>query len=361
MHQDHARVLVIAEAGVNHNGDLDLAIRLVESAVKAGADIVKFQTFRAESLATGKAGKAAYQARNDSSQETQLEMLRRLELSTAAHQVLISACQQYGITFLSTPFDHTSLRFLVDELGLSTLKFSSGDLTNGPLLLEGARRAQQIILSTGMASLGEVEEALAVLAFGYVADAQDTPSRGAFAAAYASAEGREVLRNRVRLLHCTTEYPAPAADVNLRAMQTLHHAFRLTVGYSDHTEGIAVPIAAVALGARVIEKHFTLDRRLPGPDHMASLESEDLTRMVHAIREVELAMGDGIKTPRPSEQANMSVARKSLVAAKPIHQGEPFTKDNVAVLRPGDGRSPMGYWDVLGETAAHDYMEHDYL
>lgn len=354
-------VFVIAEAGVNHNGDADMAMRLVATAARAGADAVKFQTFRAEDLATARAAKADYQARNEPGAESQFAMLKRLQLDHGAHRELMAECARQGIAFLSTPFDPASLRFLVDDLGLDTLKFSSGDLTNGPLLLEGARRAQRLILSTGMASLAEIEQALSVITFALHGGSHDMPGRAAFERAYASAEGRTALRQRVCLLHCTTEYPAPLADVNLRAMATLRQAFGLTVGYSDHTEGITVTTAAVALGARVIEKHFTLDRTLPGPDHKASLEPDELAAMVAAIRAVELAMGDGVKAPSAAERANAAVARKSLVALAPIRAGEAYTAGNIGVMRPEGGHSPMDYWDLLGETADIEHAPQDFV
>jgi len=270
------RVTVIAEAGVNHDGSLDKARALVDVAASAGADIVKFQTFRADRIATRKVAKAEYQKRATASEESQHAMLQRLELDDAAHAALIAHCRARGIEFLSTPFDLPSLALLVGTHGLRRLKISSGDLTNGPLLLQAARSGGAIILSTGMAVLGEIEAALGVLAFGMAASGDATPNDAAFAEAYSSTEGQDALRERVTLLHCTSLYPAPAPAVNLRAMDTLRSAFGLPVGYSDHTIGITVALAAVARGAVVIEKHFTLDRSLPGPDHQASLEPDEL-------------------------------------------------------------------------------------
>ena len=253
-----------------------------------------------------------------------------------------------------------SLRFLLDEMKLATLKLPSGEITNGPLLLEAARRCRRIILSTGMCVLDEVEAALAVLAFGW-SDMAEAPSRAAFARAYADPALRRLLAERVTLLHCTTEYPTPFEDVNLRAMDTLAATFGVPVGFSDHTPGIAVPIAAAARGATVMEKHFTLDRALPGPDHKASLEPAELTAMVAAIRQVEAALGSGEKKPAPSEIKNMAIARKSLVAAAPIAKGEVFTTANLTVKRPGDGVSPMLYWDWLGRAAGRDYSPDDQM
>ena len=342
-------IFVIAEAGVNHNGDAKRARQLVDAAADAGADAVKFQTFRADGVATAGAVKAAYQKRTTGAGETQLAMLKRLELSHPLHRELLARCRRKGIKFLSTPFDLGSLRFLADELCLDTIKIGSGEVTNGPFLLAAARTGRKIILSTGMSTLGEVKQALGVLAFGLVGSGQ--PSRPGFAEAFASAKGQKALRGKVTLLHCTTEYPAPFTEVNLRAMETMRRAFGLAIGLSDHTPGIAVPIAAVALGARVIEKHFTLDRTLPGPDHKASLEPGELRAMIDGIRAVEAALGDGRKRPMPSELKNRDVARRSLVALAPIAKGEAFTDENLGAKRPGNGVSPMTYWDWIGRTA----------
>ena len=353
-------VYIIAEAGVNHNGSIDLAKKLIDAAADAGADAVKFQTFKADKLVSRSAPKAGYQLERTDALESQHEMIRKLELDEAAHHALIQHCRVKGIEFLSTPFDIESLDLLSVTFQLPRIKLPSGDITNAPLLLAAAKTNKPVILSTGMCTLGDIETALGVLAFGY-SGGNEAPSITAFEAAYASPEGRKKLQNNVTLLHCTTEYPAPYNDVNLRAMGTMHEAFGLPTGYSDHTCGIAIPIAAVALGAVVIEKHFTLDRNLPGPDHKASLEPCELKRMVAAIREVELALGSGIKQPAPSERANRAVARKSLVAAKPIRKGESFDADNIAVKRPGDGVSAVHYWHWLGKIAGRDYAIDDKL
>jgi N-acetylneuraminate synthase len=353
MEQD--RVLIIAEAGVNHDGSLDRAHALVDAATAAGADIVKFQTFRADRIATRKVAKADYQTRTTAAEESQHAMLQRLELDEAAHAELIAHCAARGIEFLSTPFDRESLDLLAGRHRLRRLKISSGDLTNGPLLLEAARSGCDIILSTGMGTLGEVEAALGVLAFGMTAPRQAPPGEAAFAAAYRSAEGQGALRARVTLLHCTSQYPAPVDAVNLRAMDTLRDAFGLAVGYSDHTLGIAVAIAAAARGAKVVEKHFTLDRSLPGPDHAASLEPDELARMVAAIREVESALGSPVKAPAACEQATRAVARKALVAARPIRRGERFSEANLDTKRAESGASAMRYWEMLGRVADRDY------
>ncbi|NTV49359.1 MAG: N-acetylneuraminate synthase [Geobacteraceae bacterium] len=344
---------IIAEAGVNHNGSLDMAKKLVEVAAEAGADAVKFQTFKADKLVSRLAPKAEYQARTTASDESQHEMIRKLELDEHAHETLIEHCKVCSIEFLSTPFDLESVDLLARRFDLPIIKIPSGDITNAPLLLKIAQTGKPVILSTGMCTLGEVEDALGVLAFGYLGSSK--PSISAFRAAYCSAQGQSVLQNRVTLLHCTTEYPAPFEDVNLKVMDTLRSAFGLPVGYSDHSEGITVPIAAVARGAVVIEKHFTLDSNLPGPDHKASLEPAELKQMVAAIRIVEQALGSGRKYPTPSELKNINVARKSLVAARSITSGELFTAESISVKRPGNGLSPMHNWEMSGRTSSKNY------
>lgn len=346
---------IIAEAGVNHNGDLNLAKQLIDVAVEAGADAVKFQTFRAEQLLSRNAPKAAYQTRTTGSAESQFEMLRKLELTEEDHEVLIAHTKARGIVFLSTPFDVPSLHLLTTRFGLQTIKIPSGEITNAPFLLAIAHAARRVILSTGMSTLAEVEEALGVLAFGFTASATAMLKRGDFEQAFASETGQQALRDRATLLHCTSEYPAPFSEVNLRAMDSMVAAFGLPVGYSDHTPGIHVSLAAVARGARVIEKHFTLDRNLPGPDHRASLQPEELCELVREIRQIELALGDGIKRPTGMEWKNRDVARKSLVAAKAIQPGEVFTADNLTCKRPGTGLSPFDYWQTLGQLAVRNY------
>lgn len=348
--------LIIAEAGVNHNGSIDLALQLVDVAHASGANAVKFQTFQAARLVSRVAPKAEYQKRTTDAAESQFEMIRKLELDETAHQRLIERCAEKGIEFISTPFDLESVELLA-KLKVRRLKLPSGELTNGPLLWTAARTGLPTILSTGMAHLGEIEEALGALALGYLG--VKPKSRHSLVETFASAAGQQMLREKVTLLHCTTEYPAPAAEVNLRAMDTLGQAFGLPAGLSDHTEGIAVAIAAVARGAAVIEKHFTLDRNLPGPDHKASLEPGELKAMVAAIRSAEAALGSPIKGPADAERKNMSVARKSLVALKPIKRGEMFNGKNLGVKRPGTGISPMEYWDKLGQLAMRDYAPDD--
>ncbi len=351
--------LIIAEAGVNHNGDEKLAFQLVDKAYEAGADIVKFQTFKAKNLVTEQAQQADYQVANTQKQESQLAMLSRLELSYEAHHQLVAYCEKLGIEFLSTAFDSESLDFLVNDLKLTRLKIPSGEITNAPLVLQHARTGCELIVSTGMSTLADIEAVLGVIAFGYTAPLDVEPSVDAFQAAYFSESGKKALKDKVTVLHCTTEYPAPLADINLRAMDTLASAFGLPVGYSDHSDGIVVPIAAVARGAELIEKHFTLDKEMEGPDHKASLNPLELKDMVQAIRAVELTLGDGIKGPRPSEIKNKAAARKSIVAARYIANGHIITADDLDVKRPGTGDSPYRFWDVQGKIASRDYKPGD--
>jgi N-acetylneuraminate synthase len=344
---------IIAEAGVNHNGSVDLALQLVDAAAAAGADAVKFQTFRAEHLAVRSAPKAEYQKRETGSGQSQLEMLKALELSAEAHTHLMQRCAERGIEFMSSPFDEGSLALLV-TLGVRRLKLGSGELTNAPLLLAAARSGLPVIISTGMATMDDVEAALGVLAYG-MSGSMATPSRQAFKDAWATGETADRARQRTTVLHCTTEYPAPTDQSNVRAMVTMASQFGVNCGFSDHTVGDEAALAAVALGAVVIEKHFTLDRTMSGPNHKASLEPEGLARLVKGIRAVEAARGDGVKIPMAAERANTPIARKSLVAAKPIAKGERITAGHIAIKRPGTGRSPFDYWDVLGSVAARDY------
>lgn len=330
-------ICIIAEAGVNHNGSLEQAKRLVEVAAAAGADIVKFQTFKAAKIVGRHAGKAEYQKQTTDSEQTQFEMLRQLELSPADHETLIAHCSRYSVRFLSTPFDLESTDFL-SSLGQKIWKIASGEITNLPYLRKIGSLHQEVIMSTGMADLGEVEDALAVL------------------------EGAGTSRGNITVLHCNTEYPTPMRDVNLRAMKTIEAAFPgIRVGYSDHTVGIEIPIAAAAMGATVIEKHFTLDRTLPGPDHRASLEPHELEAMVQAVRNIELAMGSGIKAPSLSELKNKPIARKSIVAGQAILKGDVLCEDNLAVKRPGTGLSPMRWDEVVGLPAKRDFLEDELI
>jgi N-acetylneuraminate synthase len=346
---------IIAEAGVNHDGAIATAKDLIDVAADAGADAVKFQTFRAEELVAASAPQADYQRKNIGHAEAQIDMIRRLELSADQFRELAQHCKQRRILFMSTPFDRVSLDLLVHKIDVDRLKFSSGDITNAPLLLHGARSGRPIILSTGMSTLADIENALGVIAWGY-ANPSGTPDSAQLGAAYASESGRAALTGNVTLLHCTSEYPAPINDINLRAMDTLARTFGLPVGLSDHSSGVAVSVAAVALGATVIEKHFTLDRNRSGPDHRASLEPAELHRLVAEIRAVEQALGSGIKEVTASEQKNVAVGRRSVVAKQPIKAGETFTESNLTVKRPGTGISPMHFWDCLGRPAKRDYM-----
>ena len=348
---------VIAEAGVNHNGSLEMAKELIDVAADSGANAVKFQTFKAVNLVTKSADRAAYQNKSTNNTETHFDMLKKLELSYDSHYELIAYCQKKKIEFLSTAFDLESLNYLSNDLKLKKLKIPSGEITNGPLLLAHGITGCNLILSTGMATLGEIEETLGVLAFGLINDDSINPSKTAFQQTYFSTEGQKILKEKVTILHCTTEYPAPPHEINLKAMHTIRTAFGLNTGYSDHSEGINIPIAATAMGATIIEKHFTLDRMLPGPDHKASLEPDELKAMVKAIRTVEQSMGNGLKCPMPSELKNRPIARKSLIAKKGIKKGEKFTEENITEKRPGTGISPMEYWDVIGKTAQDDMIQ----
>lgn len=325
------RTLIIAEVGVNHNGNIELAKKLITEASAAGADFVKFQTFVSENVVSALAPKADYQKKTTQNSESQLEMIRKLELSRDDHIILIQECRDHNIGFFSTAFDFQSFDMLVELGCLEKIKIPSGEITNLPFLRHMAKFGKPILLSTGMANLGEIETAIDVI------EAVGTP------------------RQLVTVLHCTTEYPAPMQEVNLRAMVSIRSALGVEVGYSDHTHGIEVPIAAVALGATVIEKHFTLDRSLPGPDHKASLEPHELRSMIAAIRNIEQALGDGIKRPTISELKNKPVARKSIMASCSIRVGEEFTPENITIKRPGNGLSPMLWDQVVGRKATRDF------
>lgn len=322
------RVFIIAEAGVNHNGDLNIAKKLIDAAADAGADAVKFQTFKADALVTNKAEKAQYQLETTEKSETQRQMLKKLELTAEMHEELIAHCREKNILFMSTPFDMSSIQ-LLKKFNMSIYKIPSGEITNLPYLREMASLGKKIILSTGMSTLEEIKEAVDILK------------------KYGAAD--------VCVLHCNTSYPTPFEDVNLKAMVTLMDILDLEVGYSDHTIGIEVPIAAVAMGATIIEKHFTLDKGMSGPDHKASLEPDELKQMVRCIRNIEKALGDGKKQVSASESGNMSVVRKSIVAAEKIHKGEIFTERNLTTKRPGMGISPMRWDEVIGKVADREY------
>ncbi|MCR4617420.1 MAG: N-acetylneuraminate synthase [Lachnospiraceae bacterium] len=327
-------VVIIAEAGVNHNGRLDLALKLVDAAAEAGADYVKFQTFKSNKLTVKEAPKAEYQKQTTDSAETQQDMLKRLELTDEMHRTIKNHCDKKGIKFLSTPFDTDSLEYLV-ELGVDCIKLSSGDITNYELLRAVGKTGKDVILSTGMSTMEDVEDAFKVL--------------------------KRFGTQRIILLHCNTQYPTPFSDVNLRAMLSLKEKFGCDVGYSDHTLGTEVPVAAVAMGASVIEKHFTLDKTMDGPDHKASLEPGELKSMVSQIRNIEMALGTGDKTPSDSEKGNMKVARKSIVAKCDISEGECFTEENITAKRPGSGISPMKWDNLIGKSAKKSYKEDDII
>lgn len=331
------KTLIIAEAGVNHNGDMVLARELVAAAVEARADLVKFQTFIASNVISRSAPKAEYQKCTTDPLESQHEMVRKLELTRDNHLELIDECKRRGIGFFSTAFDNASIDLLEELGGAGIVKVPSGELTNLPYLRYLTRQGKDVLLSTGMANLGEIEAAISAI------ELAGTP------------------RDKITVLHCTTEYPTPMEDVNLLAMVNIGKAFGVKVGYSDHTPGIAVPVAAVALGATVIEKHFTLDRTLPGPDHRASLEPDELKAMVKSIRDIERALGDGIKRPSPSELKNKPITRKSIVAARLIKAGEKFSDDNLMAKRPGTGISPMHWDEVLGRKAPRDFNEDELI
>lgn len=346
------RIYLIAEAGVNHNGSLRQALKLIDVAKWAGANAVKFQTFKTSEVLSHHAIKAAYQKRTTLAHECAWDMIKRLELNEKDHRTLAAYSQKCGIEFLSTPFDHLSLHFLVSQLHVKKIKIPSGEITNAPLLLEIGRTGLPVILSTGMANLNEIRDALGVLAFGYLHCQR--PNRSSFEKAFHRRAGQQLLHQKVTLLQCTTEYPAPLQDVNLRAMATLRDQFHLSVGFSDHTQGLTASIAAAALDADIIEKHFTLDRHMPGPDHKASLEPPELKQWVQNIRDVEKILGSYEKKPAPSETPNKIVARKSLVTTCYISQGEKFTPQNLAAKRPGTGRSPFEFWDFLGQKSSRN-------
>ena len=327
------KTLIIAEAGVNHNGNFELAKKLIDKAVESGADIVKFQTCKAENVISRYADKAEYQKVTTGEADSQLEMVRKLMLTYEEYGKLKEYCDEKGIGFLSTAFDQPSVDYL-HSIGMKLWKIPSGEITNLPLLIKIAQLHEPIIMSTGMSELSEVAAAVKVLKDNGAAD--------------------------ITLLHCTTEYPAPYEDVNLKAMDTMREAFGLPVGYSDHTKGLEIPVAAVARGACVIEKHFTLDRNMEGPDHKASIEPDELKSMVQQIRHVEVAIGDGVKRVSPSEEKNKDIARKSIIAKTDIQSGDTFSEENVTTKRPGSGIDPMRWFELLGKKAKHDYKE-DYL
>ncbi|MDR1470959.1 MAG: N-acetylneuraminate synthase [Synergistaceae bacterium] len=356
---DAGGVLIIAEAGVNHNGSLDMALEMVDVAAECGADTIKFQTFKPEMVVCKNAAKAEYQSAATGTGESQLDMIRRYELSESAHRAIIERCRRRGIEFFSTPFDSESVDLLV-SLGLERLKIPSGEITNWPLLRHIGSTGKPVIMSTGMSTLDEVRAAMGVYLLGALAPLV-TPSGAEAEKIFSSEEGRGHLEKNLTLLHCTTQYPTPYEDVNLRAMDLLADEFGLPVGYSDHTGGIAVSVAAAARGASVIEKHFTLGKNLPGPDHRASADPEELMALVSGVRAIELALGGYEKFAAPSEAPNRDVARKSLTALRDIKKGELFTAQNLGAKRPGTGLSPARFWEYLGHSADRDYSADDQL
>ncbi|MBP0726733.1 N-acetylneuraminate synthase [Bacillus sp. RG28] len=352
------RTYVIAEAGVNHNGSLELAKKLIEVARDAGADAVKFQTFITENEISMYAPKAEYQLENTDDNESQFEMVKKLEFNKSQFEELIHHCKNCGIEFMSSPFDLESLDLLVNEFNLKTIKIPSGEITNPLLLLNTAIANCNIILSTGMSTLSEIETALAILAFGYIEKRIPATIQECFDT-YFQPTSLELLKEKVALLHCNTEYPTPYEDVNLNSIETIRNTFGLEVGYSDHTEGIVISQAAVAMGATIIEKHITLDKDLPGPDHKASLNPKELNELIKGIRIIEKSIGNGRKVPTSSEYKNIQIARKSLVAATEINKGDLLSWDNVTFKRPGTGISPMEIFKILGKRSnrAYEYDE----
>ncbi len=350
-----SRTYIIAEAGVNHNGSIHFARRLIDEARKAGADAVKFQAFHSEDLVTKATPQAVYQRRDRTGDSTQWTMLKKLELNESEQKELSLHARRRGIEFLATPFDLRSLNFLV-QIGVKKIKISSGDLTNGPLLLAAARTKLPVILSTGMATLREIENALAVLAFGYRHPGIELKSLLQAKRLFRSRASKILLRRKVCLLQCTTEYPAPNGEINLRAMDVMRTRFDCAIGLSDHSTGIVAPIAAVSCGAAVIEKHFTLSKRMKGPDHRASLEPAEFSAMVRAVRAAEEMLGGDGKKPAKSEIKNMPLVRRTLVAAQPIFRGDLFTEKNITAKRAGEGLSPMFFWSLLGKRAKRNYL-----
>lgn len=352
-------VFIIAEAGVNHNGSIDQALALVEVAANAGANAVKFQTFKAEELVTPDLEQCDYQLQNAKA-DSQYAMLKDLELGEEDYRQILKACQKANIEFMSTAFDPKSLEYLVHDLDMTRIKIPSGELINPLLLLSAGRSGRPVIVSTGMADLSEIEHALKILAFAGTTT-KGVPDQAALDAAYASQNGKDYLAKTITLLHCTSSYPAKPESVNLRAMQTMATTFGLPTGLSDHTKGIDIAIASIAMGARTIEKHFTLDRTLPGPDHKASLEGADLKRMIEGIRTVELALGSDKKEAQDTELMNKTLVRRVLVAAKDIEAGDIFDEQSVTLMRAGEGVSATQYWSWLGRKATRSFQKYQCL
>ncbi len=351
-------IFVIAEAGVNHNGVFENAVKLVDEAKNAGADAVKFQTFITDNCLSKSISKADYQVNNTGS-GSQYEMVKSLELTFDEHKRLKGYCDLVGIDYLSTAFDFESLEFLTLELKLDKLKIASGEITNSPLLLAHAKTGCELILSTGMCTIGDIEYALGVIAFGLINDSSKLPSEVEFSNAFFSKKGQELIKSKVTILHCTTEYPAPFDEINLNAIETIQKAFGLRIGYSDHSEGITVPILSVAYNISILEKHFTLDKNMEGPDHLASLEPSELKVMIKSVRQAEKALGSSSKRPSESEMRNLSKVRKVILAKQAIIEGDLFTSENLCIKRGQGGVKPSEYWSLLGLNASRDYEVDD--
>lgn len=350
----NGKVYIIAEAGVNHNGSLKRAMQMITSAASSGADAIKFQTFKVDKLVTKAALKAKYQMAAGDSGKSQYDMLKKLELKKEYYPLLVKAARYHNIDFISSPFDLESFRFLTMDLKLPVIKLSSGEINNGPLLLEAGRSRRKIILSTGMSNLKEIEVALGILAYGFMCP-ENPPLYRDIVKAYRSPMGRKYLKSNVTLLHCTSEYPAPFNEINLAAIGLMRKHFGLKIGYSDHSVGYAVPIAATSLGIAILEKHFTVSRKLKGPDHKVSLTPWELAKMVISIRQVEKALGSPMKNITTTEKTNIKAIRKSIFAANPIKRGERFTQENISIKRPASGLSPLKYWSLLGKIAKRNF------
>lgn len=360
---NNKKIYFIAEAGVNHNGKFDLALKLVDIAVEAGADAVKFQTFKAENLASKNANKACYQRETTNIRESQLEMLKSLELKEREYFDLKDYCKSKKIDFITTAFDHDSLSFIRKKLKVKILKIPSGEITNGPLLLAHGLTGLDIILSTGMSSIKEIKEALGVIIYGYLNKGKKKikPSKRIFKRAFESKEGQALLQKKITILHCTTEYPAPIDDINLNAIYDIENNFNANIGYSDHSEGELVSIAAASMGVKVIEKHFTINKKMSGPDHKASLNPIELKNLIRKIRSIETIRGLNIKKAYKTEIKNINIVRKSLIASVDIKLGNLFSEKNVTAKRPGNGKSPMDYWEYIGHKSKQNYKKDDII
>ncbi len=351
------KIFVIAEAGVNHNGNVKLAFKLIDIAAEAKADAVKFQTFKTENLVSVSAPKAEYQLKTTGKSGTQFNMLKKLELSFEHLHALKKYAEKKGLEFMSTAFDFESLRFLVEEIGIKRIKIPSGEITNGPMLFEAAKTKLPIILSTGASDQKDIHDALEVIAYGYLHPKAKSVDSKKLKSAFKSTKAQKILKEKVTILHCVSEYPAPVDGVNIKSIPFIREKFKLPVGFSDHTLGIEVAIASVALGISVLEKHFTIDKTLSGPDHAASLNPQGLKSLIESIRNVEAALGFNQKAPTDAELKNQKIIRKSIVAARPIKAGEVFTSHNVALKRPALGLSPMKFWSVLGRKSKRNYKK----